>query len=83
MNEIDFINKWSPNGFEEPYPNYCFKLDLKELIEQIRAEVNKEIYSSLMSEIAELNELEINVDNLISFVYRVKQIAEQLMEKVK
>ena len=42
MNEIDFINKWSPNGFENPYQNYCFKADLEKIREQIRAEVIEE-----------------------------------------
>lgn len=54
MNEIDFINKWSPNGFKYPYPNFCFKLDLKELKEQIRAEVIEEVKEKLNNSGAEI-----------------------------
>lgn len=48
---------------------------------QIRAEVIAEIHNDLMLEIAELNEVEMNENNLITFAYRIKQIAEQLKEQ--
>lgn len=55
--------------------------ELEELKTQIRAEVNEEIYSSLMGEMAELNVSGLNVANLTTFAYRIKMIAEQLKEQ--
>lgn len=44
-------------------------------------ELKEKIYAEIMAEIAELNETKKDKDNLITFVYRIKQIAEQLNEQ--
>lgn len=63
MNEIDFINKWSPNGFENPYQNYCFKADLEKIREQTRAEERERIIENINRELSNSNNSQYRCEN--------------------
>lgn len=58
----------------------CLALEdaLREHDRQIIAEIRAEIHSELMLEMAELNGVKMNEKNLMTFAYRIKQIAEKL-----